>query len=132
MGRRLILDTNVLIAYERGTIDRSSLDDDELAIASVFIAEYRVGIEMADTADRAAERARALVAITSAVDVLDYTQTTAAHHGRLLAHVRRSGSPRGAHDLIIAAHAAEAGRMILSRDAKARFGDLPGVNAIDV
>ena len=131
MGRRLILDSNILIAYERETMDRSSLDDDELAIASVSVAEYRVGIELADTASRAAERARALVAITSAVDVLDYTQATAAHHGRLLAHVRQSGSPRGAHDLIIAAHAAETGRMILSRDAKTRFGDLPGVSAID-
>src|SRR5215471_11309898 len=132
MGRRLILDTNILIAYERRTIDRSSLDDDELAIASVSVAEYRVGIELADTASRAAERARALVAIMSAVDVLDYTQATAAHHGRLLAHVRRSGSPCAAHDLIIAAHAAETGRMIMSRDAKARFGDLPGVSAIHV
>ena len=131
MGRRLILDSNILIAYERGTMDRSSLDDDELALASVSVAEYRVGIELADTAGRAAERARALVAILSAVDVLDYTQATAAHHGRLLAHVCRSGSPRGAHDLIVAAHAAETGRMILSRDAKARFGDLPGVSAID-
>ena len=131
MGRRLILDTNILIAYERGAMDRSSLDDDELAIASVSVAEYRVGIEMPDTADRAAERARALVAITSAVDVLDYTQGTAAHHGRLLAHVRRSGSPRGAHDLIIAAHAAQTGRTILSREAKVRFGELPGVSAID-
>ncbi len=130
MGRRLILETNILIAYERGTIDRSSLDDDELAIASVSVAEYRVGIELADTTSRAAERARALVAIMSAVDVLDYTQATAAHHGRLLAHARRSGAPRGAHDLIIAAHAAETGRTILSRDAKARFGDLPGVSAI--
>ena len=127
MGRRLILDTNVLIAYERGTLDRSSLDDDELAIASVSVAEYRVGIELADTADRA----RALAAIMSAVEVLDYTQATAAHHGRLLAHVRRSGTPRGAHDLIIAAHAAQTGRTIMSRDAKARFGDLPGVTAID-
>jgi tRNA(fMet)-specific endonuclease VapC len=131
VGRRLILDTNTLIAYERGTMDRSSLDDDELAIASVSVAEYRVGIEMSDAADRAAERARALVAITSAVDVLDYTQGTAAHHGRLLAHVRRSGSPRGAHDLIIAAHAAQTGRTILSRDAKTRIGELPGVSAID-
>lgn len=130
MGRRLILDTNVLIAYERGTVDRASLDDDELAIASVSVAEYRVGIEMADTAGRAAERARALAAITSTLDVLDYTQATAAHHGRLLAHVRGAGS-RGAHDLIIAAHAAETGRTILSRDAKARFGELPGVGAID-
>ena len=55
MGRRLILDTNVLIAYERGTMDRSSLDEDELAIASVTVAEYRVGIELADTTDRAAD-----------------------------------------------------------------------------
>ena len=47
MGRRLILDTNILIAYERGTIDRSALDDDELAIASVSVAEYRAGIELA-------------------------------------------------------------------------------------
>ena len=131
MGRRLILDTNILIAYERGTMDRSSLDDDVLALASVSVAEYRVGIEMAGTADRAAERARALVAITSAVDVLDYTQATAAQHGRLLAHVGRSGSPRGAHDLIIAAHAAQTDRTILSRDATARFGELPGVSAID-
>jgi predicted nucleic acid-binding protein len=131
VGRRLILDTVILIAYERGTMDRSSLDDDELAIASVTVAEYRVGIEMADTANRAAERARALAAIMSAVDVLDYTQATAAHHARLLAHVRRTGTPRGAHDLIIAAHAAETGRTIVSRDAKARFGDLPGVTAID-
>ena len=34
-------------------------------------------------------------------------------------------------DLIIAAHAAQTGRTILSRDAKARFGELPGVSAID-
>lgn len=131
MGRRLILDTNVLIAYERGTIDRSALDDDELAVASITIAEYRTGIELADTPERAAARARALATITSVIDVLDYTQVTAAHHARLLAHARRSGSPRGAHDLIIAAHAAETGRLVLTRDAKARFSDLPGVTALD-
>jgi tRNA(fMet)-specific endonuclease VapC len=131
MGRRLILDTNVLIAYERRTIDRSALDEDELAVASISIAEYRTGIELADTPERAAERARALAMIASVIDVLDYTQITAAHHARLLAHVRKSGTPRGAHDLIIAAHAAESGRLVLTRDAKARFGDLPGVTAID-
>ena len=132
MGRRLILDTNVLIAYERGTIDRSALDHDELAVAAITIAEYRVGIELADTADRAATRARALAAIMSVVDVLDYTETTAAHHARLIAHVRRTGTPRGAHDLIIAAHAAETDRTVLTRDLKARFAGLPGILAIDV
>jgi tRNA(fMet)-specific endonuclease VapC len=131
MGRRLILDTNVLIAYERGTIDRSALDDDELAVASITIAEYRTGIELADAPERAAARARALATITSVLDVLDYTQVTAAHHARLLAHVGRSGSPRCAHDMIVAAHAAETGRLVLTRDAKARFSDLPGVTALD-
>ena len=129
MARRLILDTNVLIAYERGTIDRAALDSDELAIAAVSVAEYRVGIELADTPERAADRARALVAITSAVDVLDYTEVTAACHARLIAHVRRAGKPRGVHDLIIAAHALQTDRIILTFDANARFGDLPGVSA---
>ncbi|HUK72637.1 MAG TPA: PIN domain-containing protein [Streptosporangiaceae bacterium] len=129
MGRRLILDTNVLIAYERGTVDRAALDGDELAIAAVTVAEYRVGIELAGTPERAADRARALVAIMSAVDVLDYSEVTAAYHARLIAHARRAGQPRGAHDLIIAAHALQSDRIILSFDANARFADLPGVSA---
>ena len=131
MGRRLILDTNVLIAYERGSIDRAAVDEDELAVAAVTIAEYRVGIELADTPARAADRARALVAISSTVEVLDYTETTAACHARLIAHVRRAGTPRGAHDLIIAAHAAQTDRTIVTFDAKARFADLPGVSATE-
>jgi len=131
VGRRLIVDTNVLIAYERGTIDTTSLDEDDLAIASLTIAEYRAGIELADTAARAAERARALEAITDNVEVLDYTGGTAAAHARLLAHVRRAGAPRSAHDMIIAAHALQTGRAVLSRDAAARFGELPGITALE-
>ena len=131
MGRRLILDTNILIAYERGTIDRAALDDDELAVAAITIAEYRVGIELADTPSRAADRARALVAISSNVEVLDYTETTAAWHARLIAHARRTGTPRGAHDLITAAHAVQTDRTIVSLDAKARFADLPGVSCTE-
>jgi tRNA(fMet)-specific endonuclease VapC len=63
--------------------------------------------------------------------VLDYTERTAAEHARLVAHVRRAGAPRGAHDLIIAAHAAEQGRAVVSLDVRARFGDLPGVLLVD-
>jgi tRNA(fMet)-specific endonuclease VapC len=90
-----------------------------------------VGIELADSAERAADRARALALFSSAVEVLDYTAATAAQHARLIAHVRRTGAPRGAHDLIIAAHALHTGRTIMSLDAKARFGDLPGVQAVE-
>jgi predicted nucleic acid-binding protein len=34
-------------------------------------------------------------------------------------------------DLIIAAHAAETGRAVVTRDVKARFDNLPGVTVID-
>ncbi|WP_306232892.1 type II toxin-antitoxin system VapC family toxin [Agrococcus beijingensis] len=125
----MILDTNVLIDYERGTIDREALDDDDLAIAALTVAEYRTGIELADTSERAAARSRALAAMVEVLEVLEYTEATAVHHARLIAHARRSGRSRGAHDLIIAAHAAQTGRLLLSRDAQARFGDLPSVIA---
>lgn len=127
MGRRVILDTNLLIDYERGAFDQAVLDDDEIAIAAVTVAEYRTGIELADSAGRAAARARALAVIVEGVEVLEYTGATAAHHARLIAHARRSGVSRGAHDLIVAAHAAQTGRILLSRDAEARFADLPDV-----
>jgi tRNA(fMet)-specific endonuclease VapC len=39
-----------------------------------------------------------------------------------------TGTPRGAHDLIIAAHALQTDRIVLTLDAKARFGDLPGLS----
>ncbi|MFX0576125.1 PIN domain-containing protein [Nocardia nepalensis] len=130
MGRSLILDTRVLIAYERGTIDRTLFDDDELAVAAVTVAEFRVGIELADTQVRAAARSRRLDLLLADIDVLDYSKRTATHHAQLIAHARRAGMPRGAHDLIIAAHAAETGRTVVSLDAKARFGELPGVTGI--
>jgi predicted nucleic acid-binding protein len=130
VGRRLILDTNVLIAYERGTIDRALFSSDELSIAAVTVAEYRVGIELAGSVERAATRSRWLDIILAEVEVLAYTRRTADHHARLLAHVRRTGHPRGAHDLVIAAHALETSRLVVSRDAKARFDDLPGVSCL--
>lgn len=130
MARRLILDTGALIAFERGTLDRARYDDDDLAIAAVTVAEFRTGIELADSAERAAGRARALATILAVTTVLDYTERTAVEHARLLAHVRRTGRPRGAHDLVISAHAAEHGRSVVSLDARARFGELPGVEAV--
>lgn len=129
MARRLILDTTTLIAYERGRFDTTQLDEDDLAVAAITVAEFRTGVELADTPQRAADRARVLAAITDTLTVLDYTERTAVEHARLLAHVRRVGVPRSAHDLIIAAHAVHDARTVLSQDAAARFGDLPGVRA---
>jgi predicted nucleic acid-binding protein len=53
---------------------------------------------------------------------VDYDDDVAEVHADLLAHVRRSGLPRGAHDLIIAA----SGRAVVTADRLA-FERLPGV-----
>lgn len=55
-----------------------------------------------------------------------YNLAVARAHATLLAHVRRTGRPRGAHDLLIAATAAARQRTVVTADVAA-FADLPGV-----
>lgn len=63
-------------------------------------------------------------------DVLDDGQLeldVAEAHAALLARVRQAGTPRGAHDLIIAATARARGRQVVSSD-QAGFAGLPEVS----
>lgn len=124
---RLILDTNALIELDRHAERVTGISDsDDIAIAAVTLAELRRGALAADTARRQA-REQFIQDVEETIEVLPYTRSTAAEHAALLDHVRRSGKPRGAHDLIIAAHARQTGRQVVSLDVKARFSDLPGV-----
>ena len=131
MARRLILDTGVLIASER---DRSALskiitEDDDLVIAAITVAELHTGIELAGPAQRA-DRSDFLIRVLETLPVEPYDVTTAEAHGRLLAHVHRSGKQRGAHDLIIAATALTSRRTILTHDRNAHFDELPDVECV--
>jgi tRNA(fMet)-specific endonuclease VapC len=123
----LLLDTTFLIDAER---DHSELDDvidddDDVAIAAVTVAELRVGVELAAPSHRD-RRAGFVQAVIEAVPVLPYGLDTALVHAELLASTRRTGRPRGAHDLIIAATARSTGRAVVTADPSG-FDDLPGV-----
>lgn len=133
MARRLILDTGVLVATERGRAALSEVihADDDLVIAAVTVAELRTAIELADEARRAS-RTEFLVKVLETMPIEPYDLAVAEAHGRLLAHVHRSGTQRGAHDLIIAATAAATRRVILTTDRNARFDELPGVECLVV
>ncbi len=127
---RLILDTGPVIAAARGQVDLSIWTiDDDVALPAVVVAEYLEGVALTlDDVRRAAHR-DFLNELLSRTPVVDYTVAIAEHHAVLLAHTRRDGRRRGAHDLIIAATARATDRTILTRDARARFEDLPGVLA---
>lgn len=126
---RLILDTGVLVAGARGVLDRTAVtDEDDVALPAVALAEYLTGVLLdGDQARSAAQRAF-LDDVLATVPIEDYTPTVAEHHAALMAHVRRSGSPLGAHDLIIAATARATNRTLVTTDERARFGDLPDVD----
>ena len=100
-------------------------DDDDVAIAAITVAEMWVGVELASEKHQEQRRAFA-EAVLEAVSVEDYDTDVARAHGALLAYTRRSGQPRGAHDLIIAATARARGREVVSADRDG-FADLPQV-----
>ncbi|GGL08177.1 PIN domain-containing protein [Planomonospora parontospora] len=130
MARRLILDTGVLIAAERGSgsVDDVIGDADDVAISAVTVAELLTGVEMADAARRPARQAF-VDEVLALIPVEEYTTDVARVHARLMAHVRRQGKTRGAYDLMIAATAAATARLIVTMDSSAAFDDLPGVRA---
>ena len=71
-------------------------------------------------------RASFVEAVLATIPIEDYDLDVARAHADLLAHARRTGRPRGAHDLLIAATAAATRRTVVSADADA-FAELPGV-----
>ena len=128
---RLLLDTTFLIDGERDAADLDELigDDDDVAIAAITLAELVVGVRLATKRQRP-RRQSYVDEIAAAIPILPYDETVALHHANLLVAVRRTGRRRGAHDLIIGATAAAAGRTVVSADRRS-FDGLPGVNAID-
>jgi tRNA(fMet)-specific endonuclease VapC len=118
-----MLDTSVLVAAERSAeaLDRAIADDDDVAIAAISVAELRLGVELA-SGKRRARRLDTVERILDAVEIEDYTVATAGAHARLLAATRREGTPRGAHDLIIAATALATGRTLVTGDRAAFEG----------
>jgi len=119
----------VLIAAERtsSSLNRLIADQDDVAIAAVTAAELLVGVELADDA-RQSRRAAFVRSVLDTIPIEDYDVQVARAHASLLAYVRRSGRPRGAHDLMIAATAVARDRLVVSADTSA-FADLPGVSA---
>ncbi len=125
---RLILDTSALISLERGRATQTDVlpDDADVAICAVTASEVLVGVELAE--DQFRERRSELVeGVIERVEIIAFDLEIARHHATLLAHTRRAGQPRGAHDLQIAATAKATGRTVITADA-AGFEGLPGVS----
>lgn len=117
----------MLVAAERAgsSLDAVVADEDDVAIAAITVAELLVGVELASARHR--QRRQLFVErILESVPVEIYDLGVARAHAALLAHTRRVGEQRGAHDLVIAATAVARDRTVVSADALA-FDRLPGL-----
>ena len=117
----------MLIEVERDGFDLDELidDDDEPAIAAITIAELGVGVEIS-TGKRKSARRQFLDEVIATLPIVGYDVEVARAHTALLVVVRTRGTPRGAHDLIIAATARATARTVVTAD-RTGFDDLPGV-----
>jgi tRNA(fMet)-specific endonuclease VapC len=117
-----------LVDAERGgdALGEAIDDGDDVAVAAITVAELKVGVQLAK-GRRRDKRERFVAAVLDAVSIEPYDLNVAEAHAALLAHVRRTGRPRGAHDLIIAATARAQERQVVSVD-RSEFVELPGVS----
>ena len=107
-------------------LDRVIGDDDDVAMATVTVAELLVvGVELADRRRRPG-RERYVSDLVATIPIEPYDLEVARTHAGLLVHSRSARRHRGAHDLIIAATALARARTVVTTDATG-FEDLPGV-----
>lgn len=118
----------MLVGAERGgdALAQAIDDGDDVAIAAITVAELRVGVQLAK-GRRREKRERFIASVLDVLSIEVYDLEVAEAHADLLAHVRRTGTPRGAHDLVIAATARARERQVVSFD-QGGFSELPGVS----
>lgn len=129
----VILDADVIIAGERGTLDLqnwlTSHSDEEFEIAAVTVAELWHGVERAMGRRRTA-REQFLRVMLRSMPIIPYTEHTAFEHARLWAALESSGTMIGHYDLIVGATALERGSAIATFNTR-HFTQIRGLKVLE-
>ena len=129
----LIIDTSVLVAAERRTIQfgklLTSLNDEPIAIAAITASELLHGCYRADDAGVRARRFAFVEALIELVPVLPFGLTEARRHAELWVELLESGKLIGPHDLLIGATAVAQGHGLLTLNAR-EFSRVPGLRVV--
>ena len=124
----LLIDTSLLVAFERNNAAIESLGDEERAISVVSVSELLHGVHRARRAQQTRRRA-VVEAILAAFDAIPITEPVARIHAEIWARLAGRGSVIGNHDLWIAATALSHGFGVATRDAR-DFERVPGLRVL--
>ena len=126
----LLIDSSVLVAAERGTLDLNDKLGKELdnpvALAAISASELLHGVHRATSLNQRARRQAFVEQLLSALPVIPFDLVAARLHAELWARLAAKGIQVGAHDLLIAATAIAAGYGVATRDERS-FPRIPGL-----
>ncbi len=128
-----LIDSSVLVAAERGTVDLDSLLEDYeetgFAVSAITASELLHGVHRARREDRRSRREAYVETLLSRIPVVAFDLISARTHARLSARLASKGTTIGAHDLIIAATAMARGLDVVTRDERS-FPRIPGLSLV--
>ena len=128
-----LIDSSVLIAAERGSLDLEILGREyagvDFAIAAITASELLHGVHGAREQARKARREAFVEAILTTLPVIAFDELAARAHARVWARLASKGRAIGAHDLLIAATAIARGLDVVTRDQRS-FPMIPGLTVI--
>jgi len=129
--RRVLLDTNIYVAFKRGETDAIELIRiaDEITVNAVVLGELLAGFAVGRREALNREEL-ALFLASPRVRPVEIDDTTADFYARIYALLRRKGRPIPTNDLWIAASALEHGLILATRDE--HFDAIEGLATVKI
>ena len=115
-----MLDTNI-VAFAKNNRPEIVLermrrfDPGDLCVSAVTLAELEYGVFNSSNPER---NQLALTLFLANIDVIPFGDDAAVEYGRIRADLRRKGTPIGANDLMIAAHAKSLGMTLVTNNTR--------------
>lgn len=117
---KFLLDTNICIHIIRqkppAILARfHDFTPRDLCVSSITLAELEYGVERSSFPEK---NRLALAMFLAGITVLPFDHAAAAEYGRIRARLEKAGTPIGANDLLIAAHARSLGLPIVTNNVR--------------
>jgi len=129
---KLLLDTNIciyIIKQQPSSVLKRFLEYQvgDIGISSITLSELRYGVAKSTHREK---NAKALDEFIIPLEVVSYDEDAAHTYGEIRAVLEKAGTPIGAMDMLIAAHAVSLGIPLVTNNAR-EFIRIPSLNVID-
>ena len=129
---KLMLDTNIciyIIKQQPVTVLKRFLEYQigDIGISSITLSELRYGVAKSSHQEK---NTRALDEFITPLEVVSFDEEAAHIYGEIRAGLEKAGTPIGAMDMLIAAHAVSLGIPLVTSNTR-EFVRIPILNSID-